>query len=320
MLIENAKILNIVKEENGYLFKTDFILNGEPLDFDTENVDKVLQLSPIKSKEVYGSNSTLEIVYSLVFDADKEIYELKMFLKDDKGTELLGKEEITLLQMLQILVDSYTNSSYMTSHQLITRKISKLDNELNSTLLSQGLFPSCNFILEGKGKVISSINKETLGIFDRVFINSAVDEIILCEYTGTVLTDLDCEVSIETNMGIEVKLPSLIFAGKNGEILELKYASMRCRTPEVSIAKACQLLVIDSVVEANTDLQVMDSAALSNMSYNKVIDEAVAYVNKNNDTDSIVSYTVRKKNILFENASINDIESIADELFDDLDF
>lgn len=326
MSINNKELLinTIPLGDDEYLFKTNYTIEGEEVEFDTINIKRILETQPIKTQETTKNGEIHIIDFDLSYVSSKNVFELSMRILniESQAQEILQVETIKLEQMFQMLLDSYNNSTYLTSHELLSSKVDSMNNVLNANLLNQKIFPTKTFLVEGEGKIYSSNMNQVIGIFDRAVINPETDSVLICEYVGSIIREYDVDFVMKTTLGVEIKFNNINFIEiEDANIYGIQYALLEYQTPSTSLAYESNLELIEEKIEYKQAIKTTGSNILTdNTNVNGKIKSAIKDLDRKNTYEELIQYVRDKKDILYKDEVMNDLESIADEIFDDLDF
>lgn len=316
--METTKPIEFRIEEQGdnYIFYSNATLNNESLEYDLNSVKEIFELNPIEKKEVIENGVTKTLSFDISYDVPNE----KFLLQLKYDNEIEDSRDITLEEMLNMLIDAHQNNTYITNCEILSQKVNDMLNVKTDNLLREGYIPNTEFILKGEG--IIKLNNEKIAIFDRAYIIPEKDQLVGLEIIGDLPEGLDVAIEFVSTLGVKFTFPNVriskdTYDKEKNKVLEISYASFIDRNNLVDN------LIIDKVepIEFNQSINTLSEGLIRNYEdrIKSLIKTLIDEINKNSD-EEMIKYIKEKKNILYSTSEEDYLENQVDEIFDDIDF
>lgn len=305
-------IVTVEKVDNDYIFTSNKKIADSQVTYNLKSIKEIFQLNPIPSIDLYSNGEKQSITFDTIYDVEQQTFFIVMYM----GDEAINKEELTLVEMLYMLLDSYIDNVYISSNKVLSSKISRMVNEYTINLLKIGKVPNMKFAIEGEG--IIKANNQKVALFDRVMINPKENSMLLCEVVGEIPSNIPCKIEIKTSIGITIDIDHMYLSNESesGKLMDIEYREMLYNTAnESSLLKDMILLPSDSF-DFKTPLNVLETYDLLTVSRYTLIKSCVQELNKTNDC-TILEY-IKEKEKIFSNTMEDHLISQVDDLFDDL--
>ena len=300
-----------VEEVDGNLiFTSNKKIEGENISYDLNSVKEIFELNPIAEIDLCGEHGSRKISFDIKYDASQSLFLACMYLNGDE----IDSEVLTLIDMLNILTDAYLKNTYISSNQILTSKTSKMLNNHVFELLKEGDVPKMKFMLQGIGEVLEGNKK--VALFNRIVINPANNNILLCESVGDMPLYTNLKVKIKTDIGVTIEMNNM-FADTNVAkgIMDINYVEMSMNNSFNLVDK--MELSRNKEFDFNEELITVSSHDILSRTIPTAIGICIQELNKN-DSDTLISFARSKKDVLFENENEEYLLDQVDDLFDDL--
>ena len=114
--------IKIIELDNNIYFFSNKKVEGEEVSYDLNAVKGIFELNPLPTTEMKDGDAVHKISFCIEYDHDKEIFYISMLIDNQKTDSM----ELSLIDMLDVLIDVYSKGMMINSHKIISSKISEL--------------------------------------------------------------------------------------------------------------------------------------------------------------------------------------------------
>ena len=309
--MENKEIeIKIMELDNNIYFFSNKKIEGEEVSYDLNAVKGIFELNPLPTTEIKDGNSIYKISFCVEYDHSKETFYISMLM----GNEKVDSTELSLIDMLDILIDVYSKGMLIHSHKLISSKVSGMLNNYSYGLIREGKIPNMKLMLQGEGEI--RVNNKVVGLFDRLMLYPESNEMLLCEAVGEIPYNSEVKVSIKTDVGVTIEVDNVVTDIPFGNI------------DLMGITYVIAYLNVDSIIEKmelfkneefnfTQDIITLPSQDMIASDAQSAIGFCIDKLNENS-SEKLTNFVRYKKELLFKEEEESYLLDQVDDLFDDL--
>jgi hypothetical protein len=307
--MNNIKIF-IETTKDDLIFRSNKEFEGDTLWYSLKEVKEIFSLNPLPTIEVKDNNLSSKIYFDIEYDIEENLFYMSMFMKEEK----IDSKIISLIDMLEMLVDLYTKNIFINSHSTLTSRMYNMLNKYSHTLLKENKIPNMILTLQGIGEIIH--NKNVVALFDRIAIDHQKGEILLHEVVGDIPKNDKFKINIKTDIGVTLEIDDLFVDLPNdyATLMDIQYvlayASKENITDKMKISQ-------NEEFDFKQNIQTLNLCEVFFTTMQHTINLNICQLNQNS-SESLIDFVRNRKDILFKEEEESYLLNQVDDLFEDL--
>lgn len=312
MTINTDVKIKVQEVDGNYIFTSNKVLNKENVLFDLNSIKEIFELNPIAPINIASNGITQAITFDIKYDIDNKHFIVTMSLEKDE----VMNEILTLDEMLNMLIDAYSKNTYISTHPVLSHKVSKMLNVYIVQLLKDGKIPNMDFTVSGEGYI--KCDNTNVALFDRVLFKPDKNSILLCECVGNIPMDVKLDFVIKTTIGITIDIKDLYLTSnqESGSVMDVSYKSLHLPFDN-NLIEEMNLSLSEEFAQTTTLNVLPDYNLTVSSSLSLTIESCITELNKTNNED-IMQFVRDKKDKLYNESYEDHLIKEVDDLFDDL--